>query len=231
MVANNQMIKASAKNEYTRVVRHWVDRTKECSSHASPKNMWLVVKRLMKLSGKSKHNAGHPLPHFVDQDGEVVRSSEQYVQVQMTHFAEIAAAKLVSRAVLVDDYNNSATLASVANSDSAHCRAHCRRGHLVLDNVMDPISLEILLAKANPMKASTDVIPPLIHSLAPREFAALYHPLMAKTGLRVREPLKWKGSLQHPLRKAGLAADSTRPSMEESNIAQRTWRRRSSNGQ
>ena len=73
---------------------------------------------------------------------------------------------------------------------------------LSIDNASYLPALQLAYGKLNPNKATTDQVPPCAVAAAPDQFARLHHPLLFKMGALVREPLRLKGTLAHPLRKA-----------------------------
>ena len=70
--------------------------------------------------------------------------------------------------------------------------------HLCLDNVMDPIQLQLRFAKIKTDKATADPIPPLVYQKLAPTLAQLYHPLYTKIATRATEPICYKGILAHP---------------------------------
>ena len=111
----------------------------------------------MKFSGNTKWCADKSPPMLLGPDGIPVGSSEQRQSVELNHFAAIENGRPETPADLVGHYNQS-TL-------------HTEFGRVPLGNCIDPITLQIKLAKIKKDKATTDLVPPCVVSIAPEEFS------------------------------------------------------------
>ncbi len=154
------------------------------------RSKWQHLNSLLCYSGRVHKKRTKRCPIARGTDGQPLDRLTDIANHQLSHFAAIEDAQLMTDQSLVELYNCTRSLDST---------------RVELDSSLVPTRQQVVSAFARSQRhraPGPDAISGDILKAAPKALGRLYHPLMCKAVLLLEEPLSWKGGEACPIPKA-----------------------------